>query len=56
MPGTDGKGSDLRQFIQAAESPRAWASWAHADSAEAGTVSPGFLGMTHSIAGPVPLH
>lgn len=39
MPGTDGKGSDLRQLIQAAESLRAWAPWALADSVEAGTVS-----------------
>lgn len=39
MPGTDGKGSDLRQLIQAAESLRAWAPWAFADSVEAGTVS-----------------
>lgn len=56
MPGTDGKGSDLRQLVHAAESPWAWAPQALADAAEAGTVSPGFLGMPHSIAGPVPLH
>lgn len=39
MPGADGKGSDLRQLVQAAESPQAQAPRVLADSVEAGTIS-----------------
>lgn len=51
VPGADGKGSDLRRLAQAAESPGAQTSW----FCRGRDRFLGFLGIPHSIAGPVSL-